>query len=59
MKAGYKTTEFWLSVLPIICGTILALTGHDEFAGILLGGGAVGGANYARGRVELKKQNGG
>lgn len=58
MKPGIKTTEFWLSLAPLVVGALLLILGHTEAGNLLLGGGAAQGANYARGRVELKRNGG-
>lgn len=55
-KPGYKTTEFWMSVLTLVAGIALILTGEKEPGMMLLGASGVQGMHYAQNRTELKRK---
>jgi len=50
-KAGWKTTEFWLTLIPVLTGAALiiigAVTSNEVLVGI--GSGLIGGAPAAYG----------
>ena len=53
IKDGWKTTEFWIVVLPMLAGIALIFRGEIESALMLLGGSGVG-AIYGAGRSFMK-----
>lgn len=51
---GLKTTEFWLSVLTIVAGTVALLTGNiDADKWIFVITGAAGAYNLSRGLAKI------
>ena len=65
MKSGIKTSEFWITLVPVIVGLLMSfgtITPEDQDVIISLGTQVIGGVvalfsliNYVNGRVELKK----
>lgn len=55
MKSGFKSTEFWLNLVGMIGGLILASVGDNQWTTIA-GGilSAVCGSSYAAGRSMVK-----
>ena len=55
MKSGFKSTEFWLNLVGMIGGLILASVGENQWTTIA-GGilSAVCGSSYAAGRSMVK-----
>lgn len=58
-KPGFKTTEWWLSLLIVILGGLMAsgLFSEGSWALQAIGGAMslLGGANYSHGRARLKQ----
>ena len=55
MKQGFKSTEFWLSLVGMVGGIVVAAAGDSQIAqaiGAVLSG--VGGASYTAGRSLIK-----
>ncbi len=59
-KAGYRTTEFWLSSLAMVLGVVLASGAIPEggMAGQIVGGvlSVLASLGYTASRTQVKKQ---
>jgi hypothetical protein len=54
MKAGLFTTEFWLTVITLICATVVLATGDiDADKWLFVVGGASGVYNISRGVAKI------
>jgi len=62
MKPGYKTTEFWLSLLAVLLGAAMAsgLVPEGGTVSQVIGGALslLGGLGYTSSRTALKKSDG-
>jgi len=52
MKAGYKTSEFWITLVGLVGGMILSVVSSDSIAAQVAGGllAAICGSSYTMGR---------
>lgn len=52
MKAGYKTSEFWITLVGLVGGMVLSVVSSDSIAAQVAGGllAAVCGSSYTMGR---------
>ena len=56
MKAGWKTTEFWVNTAAMICGVIFAAIGDEGSVTQIIGGlmASLSPASYSAGRAVVK-----
>ena len=57
MKSGSKTTEFWVSIAPVIAGLVEALKGDTQNSQTLLICATVLGAVYIASRTLVKMKS--
>ena len=54
MKQGTRTTEFWVSIAPVLLGMVEGYKGNAEIAKWLIGCGTALGIIYITSRTVLK-----
>jgi len=54
MKTGTRTTEFWISIAPVLIGMVEGYKGNSEIAKWLIGCGTALGIIYIASRTILK-----
>lgn len=57
MKSGTKTTEFWISIAPVLVGVVEAIRGDAKNSTILIICGTVLGGLYILSRTLIKTKS--